>query len=90
MAEVTIRLVVDKATGKKDIIVSSASDADALPFEHEDDHRRIVDRLLEGGLLDASELGKVVVERVEPTAVDPPQAVPESAAEPQRVPHKTK
>jgi len=31
----TIRLVIDPATNKKNIIVSLSSDADALPHEHE-------------------------------------------------------
>jgi hypothetical protein len=65
MAEMTIRLRVDPATGKKDIIVSLKSDEDALPHEHEQQHRALVDKLVEGGLLKASEVGQVVVEREE-------------------------
>ena len=34
MAEMTIRLLSDPVTGKKDIIVSLRSDAEALPQEH--------------------------------------------------------
>lgn len=79
MAEVTIRLVVDKVTGRKDVVISYTSDADALPFEHEDEHKRIVDRLLEGGLVKASELGNVVVERVGGAEAEPP--LPESPPE---------
>ena len=82
MAEVTIRLVVDKVTGRKDVVISYTSDADALPIEHEDEHKRIVDRLLEGGLVKASELGNVVVERVggaepeSPIRESPPEGEP--------------
>jgi len=65
MAEVTIRLRVDPATGKKDIIISMRSDEDALPHEHEQQHRAIVDRLIQGGVVKAAELGKVIVEREE-------------------------
>ena len=65
MAEMTIRLVTDPQTGKKDIIVSLKSDEDMLPHEHEQQHRRLVDKLIEGGLLKASEVGKLVVEREE-------------------------
>jgi hypothetical protein len=65
VAEVTIRLVIDKATGKKDVIISYSTDADALPMEHEDEHKRLVDRLIEGGALSAADLGKIVVERVQ-------------------------
>lgn len=63
MAEMTIRLRTDPATGKKDIVVSLRSDDDALPVEHEQQHRALVQRLIEGGLLKAEELGQVVVER---------------------------
>ena len=79
MAEMTIRLQIDPETGKKNIVVSLRSDEDALPHEHEQMHRRLVDKLIEGGILKAEEAGKVVVERQEeakapPTPVaEPPQ-----------------
>ena len=63
MAEMTIRLQCDPATGKKDIIVSLRSDEDALPQEHEQLHQALVDQLIEGGIVKAGELGKVIVER---------------------------
>jgi hypothetical protein len=63
MAELTIRLQIDPATGKKDIIVSLRSDEDALPHEHETLHRRLVEKLLEGGVLTEGEAGKVIIER---------------------------
>jgi hypothetical protein len=63
MAQMTIRLQCDPATGKKNIIVGLRSDADLLPHEHEQQHRALVDRLIEGGLLKATELGQVIVER---------------------------
>ena len=63
MAEMTISLRCDPATGKKNIIVTLHSDADALPLEHEQQHRALVDKLIEGGYLKAAEVGKVVVER---------------------------
>ena len=65
MAEMTIRLRTDPATGKKDIVVSLRSDDDALPLEHEQQHRALVQKLIEGGLVKAEELGQVVVEREE-------------------------
>lgn len=68
MAEMTIQLRIDPATGKKDIIVSLRSDDDALPHEHEQQHRQLVDKLIEGGLVSADEVGKLVVERVEEEA----------------------
>ena len=70
MAEMTIRLRCDPETGKKNIIVSLRSDDDALPHEHEQQHRQLVDKLIEGGLLKAEEVGQLIVEREEeaPTA----------------------
>ena len=79
MAELTIRLRCDPATGKKDIVVSLRSDADALPQEHEQQHRALVEKLIAGGLLKAGELGQVVVEREEREG----EAVPPVSAPPQ-------
>jgi hypothetical protein len=74
MAEMTITLRVDPATGKKDIIVSLSSDADSLPHEHEQEHRALVEKLIEGGLVKAGEVGSVIVEREEESKVSTPQA----------------
>ena len=78
----TIQLRIDPETGKKDIIVSLRSDEDALPHEHEQQHRQLVDQLIEGGLVTAEEVGKVIVQREE-DATEPaaPVTTPE---EPQR------
>jgi hypothetical protein len=67
MAEMTIRLRCDPATGKKDIIVTLRSDEDALPHEHEQQHRALVEKLITGGLLKATEMGQIIVEREQPT-----------------------
>jgi hypothetical protein len=81
MAEMTIRLRCDPATGKKDIIISLRSDADALPHEHEQQHRALVEKLIQGGVVKASELGQIVVEREEKEAEAPPVS---SGPQPQR------
>lgn len=65
MAEMTIKLRIDPNTGKKDIIISLSSDADLLPHEHEEQHRKLVEKLIEGGVVKAGELGQIIVERVE-------------------------
>jgi hypothetical protein len=65
MAEMTIRLRINPETGKKDIIIGLRSDEDALPHEHEQQHKALADRLINGGLLKAVELGQIVVEREE-------------------------
>jgi hypothetical protein len=65
MAQMIISLRCDPVTGKKDIVIKLHSDPDALPQEHEQQHRALVDKLIEGGVLKAAEVGKVVVERQE-------------------------
>ena len=65
MPELTIRLRCDPQTGKKDIIISLRSDEDALPHEHEQQHRALVDKVIEGGIVKQAELGQIVVEREE-------------------------
>ena len=74
MPELTIRLRCDPATGKKDIIISLRSDEDALPHEHEQQHKALVDKLLEGGIIKANDLGKIIVEREEEEPVAAPPA----------------
>jgi hypothetical protein len=80
MAEMTIRLRCDPTTGKKDIIVTLRSDGDALPHEHEQQHRALVEKLIHGGLLKATEVGQVIVEREQPTQ-EPVAPASEAAAE---------
>ncbi len=65
MAEMTIRLIPDPVTGKKNIVIALRSDEDALPHEHEQMHRALVEKLVNGGLLKAEEVGQIVVEREE-------------------------
>lgn len=80
MSEMVIRLQIDPETNKKNIVVTLHSDEDALPMEHEEQHRELVDKLVEGGLLKQGEVGKVVVTReekekapAEPTSSEQPQ-----------------
>lgn len=85
MAQMTIRLQCDPKTGKKDIIVSLESDEDLLPHEHEQRHRALVEKLIQGGLLAASDVGRIIVERDATDAVNATeqesaeQAAPEAA-----------
>ena len=62
MAEMIIMLRRDPQTGKQNIIVKLHSDADALPHEHEQMHRELVEKLINTGL-DPEDLGEIVVER---------------------------
>lgn len=76
MAEMTIRLQIDPQTGKKNVVISLKSDEDALPHEHEQKHRSLVDKLIAKGLLTASELGEIVVEREVEVEAECDEALP--------------
>ncbi len=74
MAEVLILLRRDPKTGKQNIIVKLESDPDSLPIEHEQLHKRIVEKLVGKGMK-AEDLGDIVIEREgsrEPTATNDP------------------
>jgi hypothetical protein len=74
MADLILRLRVDPATGKRELVIDYTSDADALPVEHEDAHRQLADRVVDGGLGS----GKVSVSRASeaPAEVAPSEAPP--------------
>lgn len=80
MADLTIRLVVDPETGARRVVVDYGSDADALPMEHEADHRALVEALVEGGLRGV-EVGRAekpeVAERSAEAAAEAPAALDE-------------
>jgi hypothetical protein len=63
MAELVIHLQIDPETGKKNLIIEYESDSDMLPIEHEEEHRRLLDQIVEGGMVKAEDLGKVVIKR---------------------------
>jgi hypothetical protein len=83
MASVTIRLIVDASTGKKNVVIAYDSDSDAMPMEHEADHKRIVDKLIEGGALSAADVGEIVIERDQPTIAQQDEDQAEPVAQPQ-------
>lgn len=79
MPEMTIKLRRDPETGKQNIIIKLRSDEDALPQEHEQMHRALVDKLINGGILKAGEEGKLLIEREEETTTpESGAATPES------------
>jgi hypothetical protein len=59
MADLILRVRVDPATGRRELVIDYTSDSDALPMEHEEDHRRLADKVVDGGLRS----GKVTVTR---------------------------
>ncbi len=81
MAEMTIQLKTNPVTGRKDIIVSLRSDEDLLPHEHEQQHRALVEKLIEGGVLSEAQVGKVIVQRESGTGVDQVAEEPVKQAE---------
>jgi hypothetical protein len=50
MADLTLRLRVDPKTGRREIVIDYSSDSDALPFEHEEEHRQLAEKVVNGGL----------------------------------------
>lgn len=79
MAELNIQLRRDPATGKHDVVINLKSDADALPHEHEQAHRELVEKIL-----GKDNVGKVVVEREAPKQPATPAAgeVPQPTRQP--------
>ena len=63
MAEITIRFRRDAKTGKREIVIHLESEPDALPHEHEQDHKKLVESLL--GMPVTEDMGDIVVERVQ-------------------------
>jgi len=84
MASAIIELRVDPQTRKKTVVIHYENDGSTLPIEHEDAHRKLVDKLIEGGALKAGEAGEIVIERgmeginVPLPSDDQPQAQPQA------------
>ncbi len=83
MAQLHIRLDVDPKTGRKNLTIGYESDSDALPMEHDEEHRRLVESLIRKGIVSEEELGDVVVERLEKQriGVDTEEVAAESEGE---------
>ncbi len=62
MAEMIIMLRRDPNTGKQNIIIKLDSEPDALPIEHEQMHRALVEKLIGKGIK-PEDLGELVIER---------------------------
>ena len=86
MASLTIRLEIDPTTKKKNVIIKYDSDSDALPQEHEEQHKQLVDALIKNGTLKAEDLGHIHIEREGQGGVSTPS--PQSQPEAQKTPQK--
>ncbi len=62
MAELLIILRRDPQTGRQNIIVKLDSDPDSLPIEHEELHKRLVEKLVGKGI-PVEDLGEIIIER---------------------------
>jgi hypothetical protein len=66
MAEVTIRLRHNPRTGEREVVIHYESESDALPHEHERDHRALAEALIGrplAELVPGVAVDRVVVER---------------------------
>ncbi|MDP1919840.1 MAG: hypothetical protein Q8L14_26535 [Myxococcales bacterium] len=63
MATMILKLEIDPVTKKKNVLVKLDSDSDALPMEHEEQHKRLVELLIAGGTVKPEDLGTIVIER---------------------------
>jgi hypothetical protein len=79
MAELTIELRRDPETGKHDILIHLESDADALPHEHEQMHRDLVEKIV-----GKNQVGRVIVQRDAEKARPAKPATEESPDQPQK------
>ena len=73
MPGLTLRLVVDPATGRRELIVEMEREPDALPVEHEEAHRQLARALV----------GSVPLTRDREPAAEAPSAA-EAKAEAER------
>lgn len=82
MAEMTIMLRRDPNTGKQNIIIKLDSDPDALPMEHEQMHKALVEKLIGKGIK-PEDMGEIIVEREAEKQPSEPVSTPNE-------PHKQK
>ena len=82
MADLVLRLRVDPVTGKRTIAIDYASDADALPIEHEEEHRKLAEKVVNGGL--GNDKVEVSREQEAPVTGGPVEAPPIAQPVPQK------
>jgi FtsH ternary system domain X3-analog len=87
MATLIVRLEVDPTTRKKNVVIKYESDSDALPMEHEEQHKRLVEQLVASGALKPGDLGDIKIEREAPPPLEGEKA-PEAPSGDARTPVK--
>ena len=76
MAQMIIMLRRDPTSGKQNIIVKLDSDPDALPIEHEQMHRALVEKLTG---IKPEDMGEVIIEREPEAQPTQPTTTPNEA-----------
>lgn len=66
MADISIRFRMNLGSGKKDIVIDFEGDEDLMRHEHEKRHRQVIERLIGEGILQADEVGEIIIEREQP------------------------
>ena len=85
MGKLVLKLCKDPKTGIQELQVEYESDGDRLPFEHEEEHRRIVQKILGKTNLESEETKDLQIDRnpvTEPTK-EPAQDSQSSRENPQ-------
>ena len=65
MPTLTLFMHYDPRERQRDLFVDLGPDEDSLPFEHEQNHKSLVDRLVHGGTFKAAANQRLTVEREE-------------------------
>jgi len=63
MGTMTLKLEINPDTKKKTIVVKYDSDSDATAFEHEQEHKRLIELMLATGVISKEEASTIDVER---------------------------
>jgi hypothetical protein len=85
MAEMVLKLSRDPSSGRPVVVVELHSDADSLPFEHEESHRKIIENLIGRGLIGQGEDPELIISRADKKGNPLP---PEGETTPASEPHK--
>ncbi|MCO4781112.1 MAG: hypothetical protein KC646_02215 [Candidatus Cloacimonetes bacterium] len=63
MSKITLTLKKNTTNGKQELLIDYESDGDALPFEHEEDHKELVNKILESNGLNLSDIDGIQLNR---------------------------
>jgi hypothetical protein len=81
MSKIILTLKKNSEDGKQELLIDYESDGDALPFEHEEDHKDLVNKILESNGLNLSDMDTILVNRQAVQIKNDDKKVEEVAAE---------